>query len=140
MPFTDFIEAKILDHVFGGNTVGNQYTPAANLYLGLSSTPLGENGSGATEPSGNAYARAAIANTTASWSAAASSPTAKKNAVTVSFPQATGAGWGTLGYFFIADAATGGNVLCHGALSVAKTIAAGDIASFAVDDITITLE
>lgn len=139
MSFTDFFERELLDHAFGGNTGGNVYTPPATLYIGLSTSAINEDGSGITEPSGNAYARVAVANTSANWAAAAGSPSAKTNAVAINFPQASGS-WGTITHLFISDAASGGNVLVKSAVGTSKTIASGDTASFAIGDISITLD
>ena len=44
--FTDALERATLDHIFGGP----DYTRPATLYIGLSTTPINDDGSGITEP------------------------------------------------------------------------------------------
>ena len=44
------------------------------------------------------------------------------------------------GDFFIADAATGGNILAYAALDASKTIDAGDLPRFNANALTITLD
>jgi hypothetical protein len=130
--FTNYLENKLLDHVFGG---GN-YTRPATLYIGLSTSDPGETGSTAGEPSGNGYARVAVVNNATNFPAASGG--AKTNGTPIEFPEATGA-WGTVTHFFIADNSTGGNVLGYGALNVPKSPTAGDIVYFKANDLDITL-
>jgi hypothetical protein len=139
MSFTNFTEAELLDHLLGGNTAGNVYTPPATVYVGLSTADPTEDGSGIVEPVGNGYARVAVPNTSASWSAATGTPTTKSNTGAISFNPASDS-WGTLTHFFIADAPTNGNILLKGALATPKQIGGGDTASFAAGDIDVTLD
>jgi hypothetical protein len=69
----------------------------------------------------NGYARTAI-----SFSAATSRRVTQSGAVT--FPQASGGGWGTVTHWAIADTNTygSGNVLAHGAFATGKTINDGN--------------
>lgn len=136
---SDYLEKEILDHIFGGNTAGNVYTPPATLYVGLSTTTIVDAGTGITEPSGNAYARASVANTTANWSAASGTTASKTNATAINFATPTGS-WGTATSFFIADALTGGNILAWGDLATPQTIASGNTVSFGSSTLTITLD
>src|SRR4051812_28093606 len=100
--FTDFVEAAMLDEVFGAVN----YTPSANIRVGLSTTVINDAGTGFTEPpSAAGYARAVVPNTAANWPAATQSgsgPATKSNGGTISFGPATG-DWGTIQYFFLAD-------------------------------------
>lgn len=139
MSFTDFLEKELLDHVFGGNTAGNVYTPPATLYVGLSTTAPQEDGTGITEPSGGNYARVSVANTSTNWSAATGNPSTKSNAQPVTFPQAN-ASWGTVSHFFISDASSGGNIIVKGALTTSKAVGANDTPSFAAGDISVVLD
>jgi hypothetical protein len=132
MPFTTYLNNALLNEVFGGTT----YTPPETLYIGLSTTTPTTSGNNITEPSGNGYARVAVANNTANWSVASNGQT--KNGTAISFPVATGS-WGTVTYFFIADAESGGNILGYGALTTAQTVANGDTLTFAPNSLTITL-
>ena len=131
--FTDTIENAVLNHIFGRTT----YTAPATFYIGLSTSDPGETGSLAGEPSGNGYARVAVANNTTNFPAAANG--SKSNGVQITFPEATGA-WGTITHFFIADAATAGNVIAYGALEYPKSINSGDTFYFAVGDLAISLD
>lgn len=134
MSFTNYLEDALLDEVFGGVN----YTPPATLYIGLSTTVPTEAGGGITEPAGGGYARAGVTNNATNWPATGGDGV-KANGTAVTFPQAS-ADWGTVTHFFISDAATAGNVLASGQLSVSKTIGTGDTASFGAGSLTITLD
>ena len=69
---------------------------------------------------------------------AASSGTASNDAA-IEFTAATG-NWGSVSHFGLFDASTGGNLLIHGAFSVAKTIQQGDVLKIAVGDLDITAD
>lgn len=117
-----FLANELLDHVFNA-----AYTPAATVYLGLSTANPTDDGSGLAEPSGNAYARQAI-----TFGAAASRRVTQS--ATVTFPQATGA-WGTITHWAIFDAASGGNMLAHGALAASKSVVTGNTPSVAAGEV-----
>lgn len=91
---------KILDRYFGNVSD----TVATNLYIGLSTTAINADGTGATEPSGGNYARVLIANNKVSWGNASSA--VLSNLTEVSFPEST-TSWGTITYIFLADAING---------------------------------
>lgn len=133
MSFTNYLENALLDEVFGGVN----YTPPTTLYIGLSTSAPTEAG-GVTEPTGNGYARASVTNNATNWPATGGDGT-KANGTVITFPQASG-DWGTVTYFFIADALTAGNILATGSLGVSKTIGSGDTASFGEGSLTITLD
>ncbi|NIQ91004.1 MAG: hypothetical protein GWM98_04640 [Nitrospinaceae bacterium] len=133
MSFGDYLENEVLDHVFGADS----YSPPASLYVGLSSTDPGDDGSGITEPSGGAYARVEVTNNTTNWPAAVSG--AKANGTLISFPKAT-ALWGTMAWVIIMDAASGGNFLAGGALTASKIVDVNDQPSFSAGDIVVTLD
>lgn len=135
--FTNFLELKVLDHLFGGSA----YSAPTSLFLGLSTVNPGETGSGISEPSGNAYARVEIENDSDAWNSAASDEGlgTKTNKVDFTFPKATGA-WGTITHFFLADQASGGNVLASGSLTVAQEVITDNILKFPAGDLVITLD
>jgi hypothetical protein len=137
MSFTNYLENQILDEVFGGVN----YAPPATLYIGLSSTPLADDGTGYTEPPTAAgYARRDVTNNATNWPATGGDGT-KANGTPIAFNTATGDWGAAVTHFFIADAATGGtNILAYGTLGTAKTIGNGDTASFAAGALTITLD
>jgi hypothetical protein len=59
--------------------------------------------------------------------------------VTVEFPKAT-ANWGTISHAALMDAATGGNMLFHDALSSSREIKTNDIFKFDTGDITNSID
>jgi len=130
--FTDYLENKILDHLLGRTT----YTAPETLYVGLAQS-VSDDGTITGEPSGNGYQRVAVANNTTNFPSASNGQ--KSNANSITFPQATGS-WGTINYVFIADAATGGNVLFYAQLTTPKTIGEGDTVSFPSGGLTFTLD
>ena len=133
MSFSDYLETKVLDHVFGKIA----YT-MPTVYVGLSTADPLDDGSGLAEPVGGAYAR--VATTGATWNAAvAGAPSSINNAAAISFPQAT-ASWGTVTHFALFDAATGGNLLGSGALTAAKAVANGDTVKFDIGQLSATLD
>lgn len=132
---TDYLENKILDWLLRGQA----YTPPATSYIGLLTAAPSDSAAG-TEVTGGSYARVAVTSNATNWNSsdgdndAASSGTdgTTENDVVVTFPAPT-ANWGSVTHFGIYDAASGGNLLIHAALSTAKTINNGDAApSFAV--------
>ena len=133
MSFCTGLENSLLNHTFGGIT----YSPVATMYVGLSTANPTDTGSFTGECTGGSYARVAITNDKTTWST--SSAGSLSNAITISFPTAT-ASWGTVTYFFIADASTAGNVIAYGQLSASKTIDTGDTALFNIGDLTINLD
>jgi hypothetical protein len=124
--FSNYLENKVLDHVFGGVA----YTAPATLYVGLFTSSPGETGSG-TEVSGGSYARQTIAFTVTGSQAS--------NTAAVEFPTAT-ASWGTVTFAAIYDALSGGNLLAYGALTTSKTIDNGDVFRIPAGDFDINLD
>lgn len=123
--FLNTTAKALLDSLLGS---GSGATWPATVYLGLSIVDPGVDGSGVSEPVGNGYARVASGRV-ADWSAAAdgaSGQVDKTHTTTISFPQATGGGWGTVGHYLIWDALTGGNLLHWGPLDNPVTININD--------------
>jgi hypothetical protein len=123
--FSNYLENKVLDHVFGGVA----YSAPATLYLALYTSDPGDDNSG-TECSGTSYARQTIAFTVTNDTAS--------NTSAVEFPTA-GSAWGTITHVGILDALTSGNLLAHGALTASKTVASGDVFRVPAGDLDITL-
>lgn len=138
MSFSDYLEGRLLDLVFGAVA----WTPPANLYVGLFDADPGEDGGGATEVSGAAYARAALINDKTVWSTSAPSGQPVSNQTEIVFPEATGdwAGGAPITHFALFDAAAGGNLMASGALTAAVTVTGGDRPRFGGGDMTITLD
>lgn len=130
MSLSNYVENKILDHVFR-NTA---YTPAATVYVALNSADPGETGANELA-SVYGYSRQSVA-----FGAAASG--AMSNSGQVVFTN-TGTGaedWATATHFSLWDASSGGNCLGVGSLAASKTIKAGDTGTFAIGDLDITLD
>lgn len=140
--FTDALERATLDHIFGGP----DYTRPVTLYIGLSTTPINDDGTGITEPDQlDGYDRVAVDNdgVTPIWTLATTvgGVSSLENNAPISFPVATGP-WGTVTHFFIADFPIGGagEILAFGDLAVPKTVTSGDTATFATGDLIIRLD
>ncbi len=123
--FSNYLENKVLLHVFGGTA----YTAPSTLYLALYTSDPGDGNTG-TECSGTSYARQTITFTVVN-------DTASNNAA-VEFPVA-GSSWGTITHVGILDNLTSGNLLAHGALTASKAIASGDVFRVENGDLDITL-
>jgi hypothetical protein len=131
-----YLEKAILDYLLGGGAL----VKPATLYVALSTALYVDaaTGSAMTEVAVGAYARVAVTNNATNWpNATGVSPASKQNGTAITFPTAT-ASWGNILSFYIVDAASLGNVLYGGDLTVAKTIGSGDTATFAAASITIT--
>lgn len=107
------------------------HTGASAVYVGLYTSDPTDGNTGDELPFTGAYARTAVV---------FSAPSAgiSTNSSAVEFPQAT-ASWGTVGWVGVLDAATGGNLICHSPLDVAKTIDTGDIFKIATGNLSITV-
>lgn len=131
--FADYLENKLLDHVFNATA----FTSPVTIYFALSTTTISDDGSGMTEPVGGSYARKAVTCNVTNFPAASGGAIANGTAIT--FATATGS-WGTVTDFAIMDALTSGNMLGYAALSASKTIDSGDTASFAIGEMDVTLD
>jgi hypothetical protein len=142
---SDYLENKLVDHIFRGQTL----TAPTAVYVGLLTAAPSDSGGG-TEVSGGAYARVEVTSSLANWagtqsagSTTASSGTGGQtsNNGAITFPAPSGANWGTVTHFGIYDASTAGNLLFHAALTTGKTVNDGDAApSFASGALTITFQ
>lgn len=130
---TDYLEAEIRKHIFRTGS----FTKPTALYIALYTAAPGEAGGG-TEVTGGSYARVQRDPLDANWTAASTTDGKTDNAADITFPAPT-ANWGTVTHFAILDAASGGNMLFYGALTVAKTVNNGDAApKFAVGALSVT--
>lgn len=125
MSFSDYLETKVLDHVFAGTA----YTAPTTLYVALFTAAPSDSGGG-TEVSGGGYARQTIAFTT-------SGDTTSNNAA-IEFPTAT-ANYGTVTHVGVYDASSAGNLMAWAALTSSKTIETGDVFRIPSGDLDITL-
>ena len=130
MAVTYYQSNKLLDYNFGATA----YSNPATLYVGLSTTTISDNGTGATEPSGGSYARVAVTNNKTNFGVAASGSLV--NAVDFTFVEST-ASWGTITYVAIYDASTAGNMLYFQPLSTSRAVPINTIVSFPASYLTI---
>jgi hypothetical protein len=126
MSFSDYLENKLVDHVFGGSA----YTAPGTIYLALFTADPGDDDTG-TELAGDNYSRKAVSFTVTG--------NAATNSGVVEFDAATGS-WGTITHVGLYDASTSGNLLAHAALTASKTIAATDVFRVPAGDLDITLD
>src|SRR5512146_2038466 len=120
--FSDYLEAKLLDHVFGATA----YTAPVTLYARLYTAAPSDTGGGTEVSTGvwTNYAAVAITNNTTNFPAASgTSPTLKSNGTIIDFGTATISGAApTVVAVALYDAATLGNEIGWAALTVNKTI------------------
>lgn len=105
----------------------------ATAYVSLHTADPSPNG--ASEVVGGGYARQGPI----AFTNAGANPTVASNSAILTFPAATGA-WGSIGYFGLWDALTGGTFRGAGALTQIKPIGAGDTARFLVGSLTVTAD
>ena len=126
MSFTNYLENKIVGHVFGGAA----FTAPAALYVALFTAAPGETGGG-TEVTGGSYARREFA-FTVTGSQAANTDLEEWDAAT--------ADWGTVTHAGVFDASSAGNLLAYAALTTARNVLNGDIFRVAAGNLTISLD
>lgn len=158
---TDFMERKLLDHIFGVT----QMTKLSSLYLGISTTAFSESdtasqalakepGSSGTTYNGNGYQRVSVYSTSTTSGLTVdvtSSNPSVENKDQISFPQVTTSNWGSIGYWALfedqvpangtssstIDADDGQKPLMIGSFSAAVTTNVGDQFRIATGDFTI---
>lgn len=132
---SDYLEVELRKHIFRTGS----FTKPSALYVSLHTADPTDDASGA-EVSGGSYARVQRDPLDANWTAASATDGVTDNAAAITFPAPT-ANWGTITHFGIWDAASGGNLLIHGALTTPKTVNNGDAApSFATGALDITFQ
>tara|TARA_S200000501_G_scaffold323622_1_gene320376 strand:- start:111 stop:500 length:390 start_codon:yes stop_codon:yes gene_type:complete len=125
--FSDFLETKVLQHVFGASA----YSAPSTLYISLyTAAPTDSGGGTEVSTSGTAYARQSGAFTVTGNTAS--------NTANIEYATAT-ANYGTVVAMGIHDAATGGNLLAYGSLTTSKSVSSGDVFRFNASAIDITL-
>lgn len=142
---SDYLENALVDRILRGQTV----TFPTTIYVGLSTTACSDSSFGTeVSTSGTNYGRAAVTANMTNWagtqsagSTTASSGTGGQTSNNAAINFATpSASWGTVSHWFLADAASAGNLLFCAALSANKTINSGDTVSFAGGALTVTLQ
>ena len=132
---SDYLENKFLDWLLRGQA----FTPPATVYVGLFTATPSDAGGG-TEVVGGSYARVAVASSLVNWAGTQGPGTTTtssgsngqtSNNVAVTFPTSS-ASWGTVAWFGVFDAASGGNLLGWGTLGVGpQAVPSGNTPSFA---------
>jgi len=131
---SNYAETKTLDAWFGNTAIPSN----ATLYFALFTVAPGETGGG-TEYTGNAYARASLANNTTNFpAAAAGAPSSKSNATAITFPTVTTADWTGIVAWAVFDASSGGNMLYYGTFGSTQAVSVGQTASWAASGLTFT--
>ena len=126
MSLTNAFETSTLQYLLTTDSV----TRPTAWYIGLFTSDPTDTGTAGTEVSGFDYARTAATFTVTGDTAT--------NSSAVEFPAASGGNWGTIGWIGIMDAASGGNMIIHSALDVAKAINDGDVFRIPTGDLDIT--
>ena len=126
--FSEYLEDKVLEHVFGGNA----YSAPSTLYVALYTVAPTDTGGG-TEVSGGAYVRKA-----STFNVSGTNPTTASNAGAVEYPTAT-ANYGTVVAVGIFDASSSGNLLAYANLTASKVVSTGDVFRFNTGDLDVTL-
>ena len=117
---SNYFANALLGHAFNKST----FTQLSNIYIALSTSDPGSDGSTISEPSGGGYSRKqiSIANLTLSNRMINIATTFTFNTPTAS--------WGTITHVAIFDASTGGNFLGSSSLSTSYNITSGVIFGF----------
>lgn len=128
--FSDYLENKVLDFVFGALATFAKPT----VYIGLFTAAPTDAGGG-TEVTGGSYARKLAGSLTVSGTA----PTLATNGTALEFVTATAA-WGTVTHLALFDASAGGNMLAWAPLTAPRTVNSGDVFRIPAGDLDITLD
>lgn len=131
MSYSNYLEAKILDHLFGLAS----WTAPSELWIGLSTADPGEDGSTLAEPTGNNYSRVRYDPGNTNWLRTGS---VVDNKGVIEFPQASGS-WGTITHVCIFDGENG-NLLTSFALTTPKSVGSDDTPSFPIGYLDNTLD
>jgi len=129
--FADYLENKILDHVFGGGDYARPATVYIELFTARGTDPQSDAGTNFTVVSTGTwtnYARKSVTNNATNFPAASGG--AKTNGVDIAFAAATiPSGSVTVVAVGIYDASTSGNLLGWADLAVNKVVSNGDVFS-----------
>ena len=134
--FTNYLEDKVIGHLFGGTA----YTAPGTWYAGLQTAAPSDSAAG-TEVSGGAYARQSVA-----WTIATSGTAQASNTAALEWSAAT-TDWGTVTHAGIYDAVSGGNLVAFETLTKTdfstanpKVVNTGDIFKIDAGNLKIQLD
>ena len=134
--FTNYLEDKVIAHLFGGVA----YTAPTTWYVGLFTATPSDSAAG-TEVSGGAYTRQSVA-----WTLQTSGTAQASNTAALTFAAAT-TDWGTVTHAGVYDAASGGNLVAYEVLTKTdfstanpKVVNTGDIFKIDAGNLKIQLD
>ena len=116
-------------------------TVAGSVFIALHTADPGEAGVQTTsEATYTGYARVAVARSSAGWTISGTAPTQAANAAATTFGLCT-AGSNVLTFFSVGrDTSGAGEILASGALTASLTVSNGITPSFAIGQLTVTLD
>jgi hypothetical protein len=116
-------------------------TTAGSLFVALHTADPGEAGTQTTsEATYTGYARVAVARSGAGWTVSGTAPTQAANAAAITFGLDT-VGSETITHFSVGrDTSGAGEILASGALSTNLAVSPGITPSFAIGQLTVTLD
>jgi hypothetical protein len=134
---TNYSSNQILSNLCGKSS---NISLGANSYVGLSTTTPSADGTNFTEPTGNGYARVLLGASGQSYAQKMGTATAGAitNTEIIYYPEATGS-WGTITYFGIFSAQSGGQLLAYGALTTSIAPTANTIPIIRAGELDISL-
>ena len=134
--FTNYLEDKVINHVFGGTA----YTAPTAWYAALYTATPTDSAAG-TEVSGGGYARQAV-----SWTIQAGGTAQASNSGALTWPAAT-SDWGSVTHAAVVDSLTGGNIMSYEILTKTdfstanpKTVNTGDIFQIDAGNLKVQLD
>lgn len=127
----DYFANGALSHLFGKAS----FTQPAQIGHGMSTTPVGTDGSNITEP-GDTYVRQ---NITAILEFVAGDPSIIRNSSDITYPEATAA-WGNLTHGFVTAEIAGTNLLFTSALTEALNVQASSQPVFPTNGLRCTMD
>jgi hypothetical protein len=134
--FTNYLEDKVIGHLFGGSA----YTAPGTWYVGLQTVTPSDSAAG-TEVSGGAYARQSVA-----WTIVSGGLAEANNTNALTWAAAT-TDWGLIQWAGVYDALTGGNLVAFEVLTKTdfstanpKTVNTGDIFKIDAQNLKIKLD
>lgn len=134
MHLSDYLEGKLIDHIFRTASFTKPTVLAVALYT---AAPTDAGGGTEVSTSGTGYARQSLNPLDANWAAPSAGNGVTSNTPVVNFGTASGS-WGTVTHFGIFDATSGGNLLVWGPLSASKTVTSGDGFQVPANQLTVT--
>jgi hypothetical protein len=131
---SEYASKKLLDHLVGKAA----YTMPTDVYVALYDGDPLVAGTELSDPPDTDYARVAMADTDWVAAAFASPVTTSESATDVDFGTA-GSAWGTVDYFAVFDALTGGNMLFSAPLTATRNIQLNDPVKFPAGSLLVRL-